>query len=58
MDLKPLLDTISNDYLLMAHTLHDAVSSVTGDFIMAALCKMLSFLHFGREQVRPHQSHQ
>lgn len=48
MDLKPLLDTISNDYLLMAHTLHDAVSSVTGDFIMAALCKMLSFLHFWR----------
>lgn len=48
MDLKPLLDKISNDYLLMAGTLQDAVSRVTGGFIMAALCKVLSFLHFWR----------
>lgn len=48
MDLKPLLGTISKDYLLRAGTLHDAVSSVTGGFLVVPLCKMLSFLHFWR----------
>lgn len=51
--------------MLISDSLQDAMISATGGFIMAASCKMLSFLHhFWRQQERtiastlPDQPHQ